>query len=887
MNKNSFSKKKLIKDYLIFDWKKYITTYEDLTFIKTKEDAWYHWINYGKHENRVIFCDDDEKEYEGFDWESYVSNYEDLYSIDTKEEAWKHWITHGKVENRVIFCANDEKEYEGFDWESYVSNYEDLYSIDTKEEAWKHWITHGKVENRVIIDQNNENEYEEFDWESYVSNYEDLKAINTKEEAWKHWLIHGKAENRICENILLFDDYKTFQWKTYVTNYEDLSYIKSKQQAWKHFILYGFNEGRKLSDLKKLEEEIYKKIIEIEQDISSDFSENKIYFKKKYTNCGKHFFGWKSSINYLIENASFKDTILNNKYYLDEWVEKLLVWGNKMQSKKCISMIQDHQLQVISFLHGPPFETYNQYKTKKGILLNDLSLLNKHIIQLIHTSKLFDSITFLYVLSLYHKNYILTNYPELKNKIVSVYHPINVYNYKKNDLFDINKFMKNRTFYHIGWWLRNFNTFFNLPLHSNYKKSILVEEEFKESFEKQFQGIDKNIKIVYELKDDEYMKIFTNCCIFCDLADAVANNLVLECIKYNTPIIINRNPSIEEYLGVDYPLFFEHVSDLEKYSDENYIFKKMVDAHKYLKNMDKTAISLDTFVNKITYDISKLKTIEDPYKLTWFYYLNNEEEDFEKYISNFNEQTMNKYCKLLVIHSLSSKAEILETYNSDQIQIIQIEENKDTKYVYEMFFKNCTTEYLTFKKIDSLDSDNTYSELCMHYLDNFPTYDMIIFNYDFSHIELIDTNNIIDETPDDFDMHNIYENVSITSDMSENLSEFNMDNSKFDEEQDALEHPEMNILDENSKFDTDSDSDISKQENNSDLSESIIEEETKLNNYHEELLTHLQINNYDFTDKNILWRKSIHSLVHVFDENFWLQCYKNHFNIIEIKSKVL
>jgi hypothetical protein len=61
MNKNSFSKKKLIKDYLIFDWKKYITTYEDLTFIKTKEDAWYHWINYGKHENRVIFCANDEK----------------------------------------------------------------------------------------------------------------------------------------------------------------------------------------------------------------------------------------------------------------------------------------------------------------------------------------------------------------------------------------------------------------------------------------------------------------------------------------------------------------------------------------------------------------------------------------------------------------------------------------------------------------------------------------------------------------------------------------------------------------------------------------------------------------------------------------------------------
>jgi len=194
MNEKSFSKKKLITDFLDFDWKSYVNSYDDLNFLTTKEDAWYHWINYGKHENRVINKKNkdnkknenklkNDKEYEKFEWLSYIINNPDLTYIDSKEDAWEHWICHGKKENRIISMDEYNEEFLNFDWKSYVNKYDDLSNINSKEEAWKHWICHGKNEKRIINYSINDDEFDNFDWETYVSNYDDLLHINSKEEA--------------------------------------------------------------------------------------------------------------------------------------------------------------------------------------------------------------------------------------------------------------------------------------------------------------------------------------------------------------------------------------------------------------------------------------------------------------------------------------------------------------------------------------------------------------------------------------------------------------------------------------------------------------------------------------------------------------------------------
>ncbi len=83
--------------------------------------------------------------------------------------------------------------------------------------------------------------------------------------------------------------------------------------------------------------------------------------------------------------------------------------------------------------------------------------------------------------------------------------------------------------------------------------------------------------------------------VFLDLKDASVNNTVLECIARSTPLIVNRHPAVEEYLGVDYPLFYESLDQVEELSKDISVLKAM----DYLNNMDKSFLSIDRMIDSI------------------------------------------------------------------------------------------------------------------------------------------------------------------------------------------------------------------------------------------------------------------------------------------------
>jgi hypothetical protein len=103
-----------------------------------------------------------EKTFENFHWESYKNKYIDLKHIKTKQEAWLHWENHGKNENREYFFEEDhivklkeefhELQYkkENFDWLKYIGDNKDLSGFLDKNQAWHHWILHGRRENRPL-----------------------------------------------------------------------------------------------------------------------------------------------------------------------------------------------------------------------------------------------------------------------------------------------------------------------------------------------------------------------------------------------------------------------------------------------------------------------------------------------------------------------------------------------------------------------------------------------------------------------------------------------------------------------------------------------------------------------------------------------------------------
>jgi hypothetical protein len=142
-------------------------------------------------------------EYENkiFNWKKYVDNNKDLENIKTKEEAWNHWINHGKNEGRQCYKKSKYDEKKNFDWKYYVENNEDLKYIRREDEAWEHWINYGKNEGRNSIDSNFIKIYN-FDWRYYIENNPDLKDIKTKEDAWGHWFSYGRYENRLFKKKL-------------------------------------------------------------------------------------------------------------------------------------------------------------------------------------------------------------------------------------------------------------------------------------------------------------------------------------------------------------------------------------------------------------------------------------------------------------------------------------------------------------------------------------------------------------------------------------------------------------------------------------------------------------------------------------------------------------
>jgi len=804
--------------------------------------------------------------FSNFDWKSYLSNNIDLININTKEEAWNHWNNYGKYEYRINL--NDSKK--NFDWKTYVNNYEDLKDIKTENEAFIHWIKFGIKENRsykVKITENSDSELKNFDselksfdWKTYVNNYEDLKEINTEKEAANHWKNYGVKENRTCINLNIkieIDHLMNFDWKIYVNNYEDLKDITTEKEAMEHFLLFGVKENRLTYDIKKRELDDYNNIIQIEDSFENmDYSENKILFKKAYINCGKHYFGWKNTINYYKNNFDENLNInLKNLYYFDEWLEKLLLWGNKIQNEKCLKNINENKLKLITFLHCPPFDSYNEYKD--DLILDDDLSLNNNIVKSMFEINLQHSITYLYVLSKYHKTYVYNNYPELKNKVVSICHPINIDNDVTNE-FDFDNFIENRNIYHVGWWLRNYKTFIDVKLPKKYNKLILLKQDIKKNFLTKFKDMITDIEIVDEVDDEEYTKIFSNSCIFSDIIDGVSNNVVLECIKFNTPIFLRRLPSTEEYIGIDYPLFFDNINHLNIIMDDVNLDNLIKETHLYLKNMNKKHLLLETFKNKLDYDISKLKQNTSEYRLTTLYNIENESDNIEKYILDFKNKIIKNNIKLIIINKFENNKEILEKYDDLNIKIINVEDTISKEDVYNIFIENVDTDYLS---LDSINVLHNVSNKLVNYFDSNNSYDVVLYKSNTNSIKSKRSNN-------NFEIENNVFELNSSDSKNEN-DDFELNSNDSKNENDDFELNSSDSKNENDDFELNSSD--SKNEND------------YIKNYNDKLLTFEEINDIKFiSNVNKVWRKSIHTYFGNYEDNFLNFCSNNNLNIVEL-----
>ena len=646
-----------------------------------------------------------------------------IYRYDIYKE--KTIKTQQNRNNRNNYFDNSNEEFEEFDWKTYINNYNDLNFMVSKNEAWKHWINYGKYENRTYKNVNmiNNKEYDDFDWITYVYNYEDLKDLNTKQKAWEHWIHHGINENRVL----------------YKLDLEEKNLYKEKL---KNENIQTKSESESNIKNNKLKNE------NIQTKSELNIKINKLKLKKNYDSYGLHYFGWKGVMHDFLEyyknnlgRSEFKKNI-----YFDEWIEKLLLWGDKIENKKFLDSVSKNNGELITFLHNPPFSKYSDPNYKKSIINNviisDSVQLNNNVIKLIKNNNLTEKIIFFYVLSNDHKKYIYNNYPEYKNKVVSIYHPINQLTLDEKS-FNPNEFLKTKKIYHIGWWLRNFKTFIDFRQPFGYEKCILIKNDFINPWNDMIVKNNKldNITIINELSNEEYKNIFKNSCIFIDLEDCIANNLILECLKFNTPVIVKRLPSIEEYIGKDYPLFYDNKSELKSFKDEIYFLDQINKSYNYLLSFDKSHIDISLFNKKLEYDLTKLMKNNNIYNITWGCIIKNMDESiidkFNKIImqNNFN----NNYFILFNYHNTHENSYFVNTFikyytnkykNIISLNIDLIENNIIYSKLYDLLIKNSLSDLVYFTELSIIINDEkNLSNKIYDYMNKNVNCDILFLNY--------------------------------------------------------------------------------------------------------------------------------------------------------------
>ena len=184
-------------------------------------------------------------------------------------------------------------------------------------------------------------------------------------------------------------------------------------------------------------------------------------------------------------------------------------------------------------------------------------------------------------------------------KIVTMYHPVVSENIPE---FTMQKYDANTDKYiiQIGQQLRRMTSIYKINPVGFKKRWLTGEPNMTTSAAKLMlecnatgYSITNPTELMYYTKTfDEYDNFLDKNIVFIDLIDSAANNTVLECIVRNTPVLLNRTAGAVEYLGREYPLYFDSLDDVERLVSRENIER----AHMYLKNLDKSRFTLETFV---------------------------------------------------------------------------------------------------------------------------------------------------------------------------------------------------------------------------------------------------------------------------------------------------
>lgn len=290
-----------------------------------------------------------------------------------------------------------------------------------------------------------------------------------------------------------------------------------------------------------------------------------------------HRSGWKYAVSALTSLHN------NNGVLLDGFLENNFAWH--LEEYRREKKIIPYEKPWVGFFHNPqnmPPWFFNKYSLQNIIAGDEFQQSLEHC-------------EGLFTLSEYHAKYLRET---TGKKVCSLIHPTEI----PETLFGYDNFLKNKNkqIVNIGYWLRKLNSIYSIPIASGntYVKLRLIPYSSARPLEiidgmlKKEQDI-YNIEIEQKyinntvtkssLSNEDYDTLLSENVVFLDLYDSSANNAVIECIARATPLLVNPLPAVTEYLGKDYPFYYDSLEECAEKAEDLDLVKE---AHEYLRDCE-------------------------------------------------------------------------------------------------------------------------------------------------------------------------------------------------------------------------------------------------------------------------------------------------------------
>ena len=191
---------------------------------------------------------------------------------------------------------------------------------------------------------------------------------------------------------------------------------------------------------------------------------------------------------------------------------------------------------------------------------------------------------------------------EGKIPVAKVLYPITPF--PGNKVFNWESFDLSKRIVNVGMFLRNYQAFYDLKVPDNYQKTLLKPPhvDFQDLYDlnkhKVTLAVNNTVVVKERLTDEEYDDLLSSSIVFLNLYDATINTTVIECIGRNTPVVVNCLPGLKEYLGVNYPLFYDTIEEAADIINDK---DKLIAATTYLKSLSiKAQLTGEQFLNSFT-----------------------------------------------------------------------------------------------------------------------------------------------------------------------------------------------------------------------------------------------------------------------------------------------